>query len=326
MTEIIPFVKPQKALQTNREKLSDGSTHMRTPEEMIAWVDTLDPNEYVAEIKENGHRAEFQRAGWWTTRPTWEDRGRYQHICGAIPEGCVLDGELRPIEGEGHEKVNHLRASAPEKLKFVVFDILCWRGQSVMDRMWETRRRALESLYYSVLMNESNSICLSQTFFGKFGEHLRTVLDHKREGLILKKRDKPYKPGSRCSDWLKAKGTETVDAVITGCDGKPTEWRVRPGQTGKDGVYYPDGRKTSSHLAGFVGLEYGFHDARTGELKTVGTLGMTGPREKMKKYGGRGAELLSFGSQTPDGCLQHPTFKNWREDRDPRVCVFDFGG
>ena len=325
VSDAISFVRPMKAKQTNRVKRVVGGekvTIQLTAEEMIEWAGTLDPNTYWAEVKWNGQRGEFQKDGWWTTRPIWEPAARYEHICSFIPEGCVLDGELMPNDGEGHEVVSHYRSKCPEKLKLIAFDILYWRGKSIMHWPLRDRRELL-----MVVLKEcayGSQIVPNDIIQDDFGEAMRKALHDGREGLIIKTRDSIYKPGSR-SQWLKCKATETVDVVITDCNAKPTEWRVRPGCTGKDGIFYPEGRHSDPWIAGHVGLSYGFYD-QAGTLHRVGSLGFTGPRESIKKHVGRVAEVTSFGPQFPTGAIQHPSFEKWRDDKDPKGCVFGFYG
>jgi hypothetical protein len=318
------FIKPQKAKQTNRVKEGSG-TRLLSSSEVIAWAATVDPKRYWAEIKHNGFRAQFRYEGWWTTKPTWVPPKGYAHICDFIPVGVVLDGELVPNDGEGHEVVAHYRSACPEKLKFVVFDILQNGRASTLGMSQTDRRELLVSvLSRPPLSYAGGNIEIAQVFQGDFASVLKDALANGREGLIFKDRTAKYTPGSR-SAWLKCKATETVDVVITDCDSKPTEWRVKPGEIGKDGVFYPNGRHSDPWLAGHVGLSYGFYDALTGKLVRVGSLGVTGPRAEMEKHVGRVAEVASFGPQFPTGAIQHPTFLHWREDKNATDCVFDFG-
>jgi hypothetical protein len=320
---MIPFIRPQKAKQTNRVK-DGGVTRLLSASETIAWAETLCTEKYWAEIKHNGFRAQFQRDGWWTTNPSWVDRtDGFEHICRSIPEGMVLDGELVPNDGEGHEVVAHYRSACPEKLKFVAFDILQHKGMSTLAMPQWRRRDLLVEYLMEAKFAVNPDIVAAQIFTADFGKVLKDALAQGREGLIFKNTDSKYTPGSR-SAWLKCKATETVDVVITDADSKPTEWRVKPGELGKDGVLYPEGRHSDPWLAGHVGLSYGFHDARTGKLVRVGSLGITGLHKDMVKHIGRVAEVASFGPQFPTGAIQHPTFLHWRDDKNATDCAFDF--
>lgn len=317
--QALPFVKPQKAKQTNRSKPDKvtGVTRMLSAKEIIAWVDTLDPNDWYAEIKQNGFRAQFQSNGWYSSLGAWNSReSGFEHICDLIPPGVVLDGELMPSDGEGHEVVAHYVAACPEKLKLVAFDLLAHPSvPNLLTQVQSYRRTLLVRLAGAAQHPE---IEVADAFGSDFGAVLRTALAAGREGLILKHRSKPYVPGSR-ANWLKAKATETVDVVITDALGKPTEWRVRPGQVGKDGVCYPEGRHSDPWIAGHVGLRYGFYDPH-GNLRVVGTLGVTGPKEEMEQHIGKVARVFSFGPQFPTGAIQHPTFDGWHLDKDPLDC------
>lgn len=320
---MIEFIKPQKAKQTNRVKDGD-STRLLTAAETVSWAATVSPKDYWAEIKYNGFRAQFQRDGWWTTNPSWVQReAGFRHICDVIPKGFVLDGELVPNDGEGHEVVAHYKSACPEKLKLIVFDVLQVNGMTTLGFPQWKRRQILEEVITGEPMYGCKNIELARVYEDSFATALKDALANGREGLIFKHRMKAYTPGSR-SAWLKCKATETVDVVITDCDSKPTEWRVKPGDIGKDGVFYPSGRHSDPWLAGHVGLSYGFHDAKTGKLTVVGSLGITGPKNEMVKHIGRVAEVASFGPQFPTGAIQHPSFLRWREDKSAIDCVFNF--
>jgi ATP-dependent DNA ligase len=314
----IPYVQAQKAKQTNRVPGKNG-TSLSSVQELMDWVKGVDPDRYWAEIKYDGYRSQAQREGWWTTKPRWIEARAFDHICQWIPEGCVLDGEIVPVDGEGHEVVAHYMAASPKKLKFVAFDVLYIGGKSVMDAPQRTRRDLLVDLICSSQMMKSPIEIVRRR--SDFPRLLQEMIDTGREGLVLKDMHAPYKPGSR-SAWLKCKITETVDVVITDCDSKPTEWRVKPGETGKDGVFYPEGRHSDPWLAGHVGLSYGFFNPKTGNLVPVGSLGVTGPRAEMEKHIGKVAEVASFGPQFPTGAIRHPSFLRWRDDKSAVDCVF----
>jgi hypothetical protein len=94
---------------------------------------------------------------------------------------------------------------------------------------------------------------------------------------------------------------------------------VRPGHYGTDGVFYPHGKPSSTWLAGYVGLTYGWYVA--GELKTVGKLGYTGRREELERWVGAVAEIKGFGVY-PSGAIRHPGVLRFRDDKLPEECVF----
>jgi hypothetical protein len=301
------FVKPMKAKAFLPDQLATLKTH-----------------EWVAELKHNGHRVYLCREGMFSSIGKWytpEMEGFAALACPGMPDGLLIDGELRAADGPSDNAVvGHLRSAAPEKLVFVAFDVLYVNGDDVMPCDWNARRMMLEQVMQGL---DPQWFKMSGLYLGEYGVILAKLLADAEEGMILKRRDSPYKPGSR-SNWLKVKGTVTYDVVITDCDAKPTEWRVRPGEVGKDGVLYPEGRHSDPWLAGHVGLSYGWFDVKTGQLVRVGSLGETGPREKMEQYVGRVAEVKCYGKPWPTGCMNHPVLLHWRDNKSPEDCLFDF--
>jgi len=76
---------------------------------------------------------------------------------------------------------------------------------------------------------------------------------------------------------------------------------VRPGAVDpQTGLILPDGDHTSSWKAGYVNLSYGFYDQH-GRLRTVGSLGFTGPRSELEQHVGKVAIVKGYGEQFESG-------------------------
>lgn len=321
------FVKPMLAKTAKNER---GVDHLSK----IKW------SEWIAEMKFDGHRRLMARRQAWSRLGTAHEHPEMQNL---ISEGVLLDGEIlirKEYQKNGtpftSSDVGHWLAH-PElrhQMEFVAFDILYLDGQSVMDAPWKERRTILMTLFNDIHQRAEDRgetpfdlpIRVSNVYpvFSAEGfEKLMTAAGEKGlEGLMLKKMDAPYKPNSR-SSWMKVKFTVDYDVVITDCDSKPTEWRVRPGEIGKDGVLYPEGRHSDPWISQHVGLSYGFYDTH-GKLVVVGSLGHTGPREEMERLVGKVVKTKSYGPAYPTGALRHPVILEWRDDKAPEECVFDF--
>lgn len=300
---------------------------------------------YTIEPKLDGHRVEvirhdkgvllLSRTGKRIQPIPWLETWAQRQLS----PGTYVDGELVAGANGSSNSVSHLRANSPEKLAYVAFDLLWLSGEDLCGKMWHQRRRALVDLspmthewpisgelqpgHFYIITSRQWSDTLPQSARNATA---RVWLAQGFEGVIFKDIFAPYKPNSRTA-WIKQKWTIWVDVVVTGCDARPSEWRVRPGEVGKDGVHYPDGRHTDPWLAGYVGLTYGYGpiDALPEQLSdrivdvpnvgycfVVGQLGVTGPEGSMKQYVGKVAKCKCWGAY-PSGALRHPQPEKYGE-------------
>jgi ATP-dependent DNA ligase len=141
----------------------------------------------------------------------------------ALPEGCVLDGEIviatpRGLDFDALQQRVHPAASRVTRLaaetpaSFVAFDLLALDGQDLMTRPQAERRLLLEALLaesappiHLTPMTTDRALALSwlQHFEG-------AGLD----GVIAKWADQPYLPNKRAM--LKVKHQRTADCVVAG--------------------------------------------------------------------------------------------------------------
>jgi bifunctional non-homologous end joining protein LigD len=185
-----------------------------------------DPNRlgdprYVAEPKLDGQRAQihvaegltvaaFSRPGYsllahaglaWLRDVTWPMR-----------QG-VLDGELCAATGmEGILGVFEARKQRHAPLAFLAFDVLELEGHEVMSEPWTDRRKRLENLgaelpsaHVALITVADDAVQLWATWVGWGGE-----------GIVLKDRRAPYRPGLRTPDWLKVKHRHTLAIRVEG--------------------------------------------------------------------------------------------------------------
>ena len=279
--------------------------------------------EYVLEEKFDGHRFQYEKGLYRSRNGNWISLDLRLRTC------AVLDGEIivDPRLGipTGHSDVSHWLVEDQSKLVVVLFDILV-DDDSELDfvesetQLWR-RREHLEELYDRI---GSDRVWMAKQIEQDKKAVYDSLIDAGREGAVLKKIDSPYVPGSRGLAWVKMKSWDPIDVVITDCESTPTEWRVRPGEMDRQtGLISVDGTHTQSWLDGNVGLSYGYYDLN-GQLKRVGALGWTGQREELAQYVGRVASVKTYGKVNSSGCLNHPVWLEWRDDKDASECVFSF--
>jgi len=141
----------------------------------------------------------------------------------ALPEGCVLDGEIVIVTAEGLDfdalqMRLHPAASRVEKLaretpaSFVAFDALATDGRDLRQRPQAERRRELELLLADIkppiyLTPVTTERKLAQQWLTRFeGAGL--------DGVIAKRVGTAYQPGTRAM--LKIKHVRSADCVVAG--------------------------------------------------------------------------------------------------------------
>ena len=147
----------------------------------------------------------------------------HEALLEALPEPCVLDGEIviatpRGLDFDALQIRLHPAASRVAKLaaatpaSFVAFDLLAVRGRSLMAEPQSERRARLEELLAGVgaplhLTPMTRDRRTAARWLERFeGAGL--------DGVIAKPADAPYQPGKRAM--VKVKHVRTADCVVAG--------------------------------------------------------------------------------------------------------------
>lgn len=137
-----------------------------------------------------------------------------------IKAGTVLDGEIIAIGTNGKPDFYRLLSRDLKKtykndnlkICFVVFDVMFYENNSVMNRPLLERKNLLQKL---LPLNMQNII--TTEYFANQGKSLFNFVEKNNlEGIVAKKSDSTYKPGIRSDDWIKIKAIQTIEAVIGG--------------------------------------------------------------------------------------------------------------
>jgi bifunctional non-homologous end joining protein LigD len=240
----------------------------------------------------------------------------------------ILDGELVAADARGRPDFGTLqqrmhvtdpgavrRLVATVPVTFLVFDLLWLEGRSLLDDAYDARRSALEGL------RTSGPWDVPPAFAGDGAAALAASRAAGLEGVVAKRRDSRYVPGSRSSAWLKVKHQHMQEVVIGG-------WRA--GQGGRDGrigslllgVQGPDGLE----YAGHVGT--GFTDAALAELaellnplrRKTSPFSVELPRVDARDAVWVEPQLVgevTYGEWTATGRLRHPSWRGLRDDKSP---------
>jgi ATP-dependent DNA ligase len=144
-----------------------------------------------------------------------------------LPPASALDGEI-VIDRDGvldfdamqtrlhpaESRVNKLAAEIPAR--FIAFDVLVWKGEELWSRPLSARRRALQQ--------KAKRFSLSPAT-GERDEALAWLERFESlglDGVVAKRLDMPYLPGSR-EGVVKIKPEKSADCVVVG-----VRWKSRP--------------------------------------------------------------------------------------------------
>jgi bifunctional non-homologous end joining protein LigD len=308
-------------------------------EPMLATLATDLPEgtDWHYEIKLDGYRAlAVKKAGKvrLLSRRNNSLNTRFPEIAAALArleDGIVIDGEVVALDEKGRPSFHLLQnyRTAKRPLIYYVFDILIYRGRSLMELPLTKRREVLR-----LVMGDTATgpVRFSETLEGNAADLIAVATDQGLEGLIAKRKTSPYRPGQRTRDWVKYKVDQGQELVIGG---------YKPGKDGFENLavgYYRDGKLQfvgkikngfvpeikRSLTAAFEGLHTDVcpfanlpepRNARRGEALTA---------EAMRKYKWLKPEVvaqIAFTEWTDADHLRHSRFVALRDDKDPREVV-----
>ncbi len=281
---------------------------------------------------DNGELALWSRNG----RPLLRYFPELRPLGGLLPPHSALDGEI-VIEREGrldfdamqmrlHPAESRIRKlSAETPATYIAFDVLLWNGEPVHERpLAERRKKLIEVASGFTISITSADIAVARRWL----ERLEVIgLD----GIICKRIDVAYKPGSR-EAVKKVKHHKTVDCLIVGY--RTSGERIA---TLLLGLYREDG------TLDFVGHTSGIPVALQKQLQEM----LPPLREESTHFGGDsripgGGSRWSQGRDLPwhevrpelvcevrydkmeDERFRHGTrFLRFRPDKDARQCTWD---
>lgn len=160
-----------------------------------------------------------------------ESYPEFAPLAGHLPDGTVLDGEILPFRdgqvGSFNDLQKRLGRKKVSKAMFTgnpvilrAYDLLEWQGSDIRDRPFAHRNGLLHQLVTPLAADPRLPIDLSPAmeipdWEAAVRERERSREKHS-EGLMLKRKDAPYRVGRKKGDWWKWKVDPlTVDAVLT---------------------------------------------------------------------------------------------------------------
>lgn len=245
---------------------------------------------------------------------------------------AVLDGEIIVATDKGISNFGDLqnwRSEADGHLSFYAFDLLWLGGYDLMDLPLSERREHLRT----IIPANNDHIFLSDNFEATGKEFFEAANKMGLEGIIAKKNDSNYVPGSRSKAWLKIKTEQRQEVII--CGYTRNESTSRQFSALLLGLYEND----ELQYVGPVGT--GFSDKmQTDILKRLQPLKTKKcPFKEVPEYNKPSrfrpnppkatvtwvkpklVAEISFQEITKDGAIRHPSFEGLREDKSHREVV-----
>jgi bifunctional non-homologous end joining protein LigD len=299
---------------------------------MPEWIDPCLPTlverpptgpQWAHEIKWDGYRVSVYVDGGKVairTRRGLDWTKRFPAIAEAAAKlpvaSAVLDGEAVMLHDQGRSQFSELQAalakgSAREAVLYA-FDLLYLDGHDLRKLPLKDRRDALVST-----IGQRDAILFSEEYEGEGLTLFRKACAMDLEGIVCKRRDKPYRSGLTY-DWVKVKCVKSAEFVVIGYQPSAA---MRTAIGSLHGAASEEGGKL--RYVGGVGT--GFSEAIAVELKraldTVMVSSCAVPRLRVKGAVWVMPALriqVAYRGLTGGGDLRHASFKGFAGERDFR--------
>ena len=295
----------------------------------------LEGSQWVYEIKLDGYRAIAVKSDnklRLLSRRQKSFNQQYPYIVEALvdlPDGTVIDGEIVAMDDSARPQFNLLQnyRSEAHRIRYFVFDLLCYQNRDTTRLSLVERRELLRSLKF-----QSPRIQFLDFLETSAANMVAAAKQQGLEGVIAKRKDSLYQPGRRTGAWIKYrinKGQEFViggyfpgphgfDSIIVGYyEGKDLMYVART----RNGFVPASRRQVFSKLKHLVTPTCPFANvpetrrSRFGEELNL---------EKMKKAVWLRPEAVAqidFLEWTAADRLRHSKFIGLRDDKDARAVV-----
>jgi ATP-dependent DNA ligase len=178
-------------------------------------------NEWLYEVKLNGYRCLAGRDSTGVT--LWSRREnlftkqfpQIAQACERFPPNTLVDGEIVALDEKGTVSFNLLQhhRSKAQALVFYAFDVLIYRGRSVLTVPLYFRREVLHRIFQD---SKAAPIGLAENIEAAPTDLIRVAKEFGFEGIIAKRRDSVYESGKRTGAWVKYRINRGQEFVIAG--------------------------------------------------------------------------------------------------------------
>jgi bifunctional non-homologous end joining protein LigD len=300
---------------------------------------------WAAEVKWDGVRAiaHLPEGGGLTlrTRNLRDVTASYPEVRGIGEQlgsrAAVLDGELVVFGADGRPSFERLqqrihqtepvvvqRRMREHPVTYVVFDLLHLDGRGLMAEPYHRRREQLEGLHV-----DGSSWQVPGNSVGHAAELLAASRRQDLEGIVLKRLDSAYVPGSRGGAWLKVKNVNRQEVVVGG-------WTVGEGSRHDSlgallvGYFEGAGKGRRLRYGGKVGTGFKQSDLEAlggllAPLEREGSPFAAGPAPPTAAHfvEPRLVAEVEYRELTREGILRHAAYKGLRDDKPAETVVLE---
>ncbi|WP_246765011.1 non-homologous end-joining DNA ligase [Ensifer sp. PDNC004] len=234
----------------------------------------------------------------------------------------IIDGEAVVLDDQGRSDFGLLQRAVGKKpsahdaseIIFYAFDLLCLDGRDLRWLPLSERRQLLEPIVAGMM----GAIRFSEEVAADGAEFFRAACELGLEGIVAKRRDKPYRSG-RQPEWLKIKCARRDTFVIIGY-----EPSTMPGAIGRLLL----AARKGDNFVYVGGCGTGWSNKESVDLrKVLDTIRATRPPVALKRKGAVFTDPLlvadiEYRAWTQDGKLRHPSFKGVKQRDDNALPLF----
>jgi bifunctional non-homologous end joining protein LigD len=180
-----------------------------------------DGDDWAFEVKWDGYRTvvhvadgavRLQSTAGHDVTARWPE---FATLAGSVNAGAaILDAELVVFDDDGRPRFELAQQSGvgtPREAVLQFFDVLQIDGVDVIDLPYEARRRLLGQL-----VEPGPNWTVPAHRVGGGAELVAATAEQGLEGVIAKRLDSTYRPGTRSKDWRKIKNRTLVELTIGG--------------------------------------------------------------------------------------------------------------
>ena len=170
--------------------------------------------EWLYEVKFDGYRCLAGRDSSGVT--LWSRRenlftAQFPHIahaCERLPSNTLIDGEIVALDASGRISFNLLQhhRSQVRALLFYAFDVLIYRGRSLVELSLSTRREVLSEIFKE-RGSGAAPLGISEAIDATPADLVRVAKEFGFEGIVAKRKDSFYELGKRTGAWSSTRST-----------------------------------------------------------------------------------------------------------------------